>query len=231
MEKSDRINTYQYKLRESKFDELNTLGALLIDDHMDAFKKTYGNLLAILLTKEDTRLVLTFAQFYDPIMHCFTFQDILLAPTLEEFAYILCIHVKYQVPYMSANGFPEPVVIAQTFYLKREVVNSNIHTKGNTRGFPSKFLIKNTTLFTDSGSWDAFYANFSLLIYGLVLFPIIEGFIDKVAINIFLTKNQVPTLLADVYFSFHWRNKKNDEMISLCVPLLYKWFLTHSQRK
>lgn len=51
MEKSDRKNTYQYKLKESKLDELKKLGALLIGDHKDAFKKAYGNLLGVLLTK------------------------------------------------------------------------------------------------------------------------------------------------------------------------------------
>ncbi|KAI5391234.1 hypothetical protein KIW84_076180 [Lathyrus oleraceus] len=54
MEKSDKMNTYQYKLRESKFDELRKLGDFLIDDHMLTFKKTYGNLLVVLSTKKDT---------------------------------------------------------------------------------------------------------------------------------------------------------------------------------
>lgn len=104
---------------------------------------------------------------------------------------------------MSTNGFLESAVIAQALNIKREVVDSNIRTKGNTRGFPPNFLIEIATLFSDSGNGDAFYANLAILIYGLVLFPNIEGFIDKVAINIFLTKNLVPTLLADVYLYFH----------------------------
>lgn len=35
MEKSDRRNTYQYKLRDSKLDVLNKLGHILIGDHRD----------------------------------------------------------------------------------------------------------------------------------------------------------------------------------------------------
>lgn len=231
MEKSNRRNTYQYKLRESKLDELKKLGGILIDYHKDSFKKTYGNLLGILLTKEDTRLILTFAQSYNPTMHCFTFQDFLLAPTLEEFVHILCILVKDQVPYMSINGFPKSKVIAQALHLKRELVDSNICAKGNTKGFLSKIFIEKATLFADSVRWDAFYANYALLFYGYVLFSNIEGFIDKVAINIFMSRNLAPTLLTDVYFSFHWRNKKNSGIINYCVPLLYKWFLTHLPRK
>lgn len=81
-EKSDRRNTYQYKLKDNKFDELKKFGALLTSDHKYAFKKEYGNLLGVLLTKEDAGLILTFSQFYDLTLHIFTFQDFLLVPTL-----------------------------------------------------------------------------------------------------------------------------------------------------
>lgn len=65
------------------------------------------------------------------------------------------------------------------------------------------FLIEKATIFADSGSWDAFYAIFSLLIYGLVLFMNMEGLVDKATTNIFLSRNLVPTLLVYVYYSFH----------------------------
>ncbi|KAI5438066.1 hypothetical protein KIW84_023979 [Lathyrus oleraceus] len=55
---------------------------------------------------------------------------------------------------------------------------------------------------------DAFEAIFVLLIYGLALFPNIDGFIDVNAIRIFLIGNLVPTLLGDMYFSLHLRNSK-----------------------
>lgn len=94
MEKPNIRNTFPYKLREPKLDELRRLGAHLVDDHKDAFKKTYGNWLSIMLTKEDTDLILTFSQFYDPTLYCFTFQNFLLAPTLEKFPHFLCIPIK-----------------------------------------------------------------------------------------------------------------------------------------
>lgn len=46
-------------------------------------------------------------------------------------------------------------------------------------------------------------------------------------ISIFLTKNQVPTLLDDVYYYLGWRHEKKWWMIACCAPLLYKWLLTH----
>lgn len=61
MEKSDQRNTYQYKLRESKFDELKKLGSLLVGEQKDIFKRVYGNLLGVLITKVDPGLILTFS--------------------------------------------------------------------------------------------------------------------------------------------------------------------------
>ncbi|XP_050889301.1 uncharacterized protein LOC127094519 [Lathyrus oleraceus] len=190
MEKTYRRNTYQYKLKDSKTDELRKLGEFLVEDYRVAFKKAYGNLLGVLSTKEDEGLIFIFAQFYDPTLHCFTFHDFLLAPTLEEFAHLL------QLP-----------------------------------GLPSKFQFENATVFANSGSWDAFYASFALLIYGPVLFPSVEGFTDKTVITIFISQNLVPTLLANVFFSFHWRNMKKGGTINCCIPLLHKWIMSHLPKK
>ncbi|XP_050889046.1 uncharacterized protein LOC127094230 [Lathyrus oleraceus] len=181
MEKSYQRNTYQYQLKESKFDELKKLGSLLIGEQKDVFKKAYSNLLGVLMTKEDLGLILTFSQFYDPMLHCFTFQDFLLTPTLEEFAHIVHIPIRDQVPYIGVVGFPKVV--------------------------------------------------FTLLVYVLVLFPNIEGFIDKTVVTIFISRNLVSTLLVDVFFSFHYRNRKRGGAINCCIPLVYKWILTHFPRR
>lgn len=197
----------------------------------DIFKSDYGNLLGVLMTKVDTGLILTFSQFYDPTLHCFTFQDFLLALTLEEFAHIVHIPVRDQIPYMIVVGFPEVTLVAQALHLEKNLVESNLRTKGNIRGFTSKFCFEKTTLFASSGSWDAFSDVFALLIYRLVLFPNIEGFVDKTVVTIFISRNHVATLLADLFFSFHWTNQKRGETINFCIPLLYKWILTHLPRR
>ncbi|KAI5439006.1 hypothetical protein KIW84_024660 [Lathyrus oleraceus] len=84
----------------------------------------------------------------------------------------------------------------------------------------SEFLIKKATTFSQAGSVDAFEATFVFLIYGLALFPNIDDFVDINAIRIFLIGNLVPTLLGDMYFSFHLRNSKGGgkfvEIIDSC---------------
>lgn len=94
MDKTDRRKTYQHKLRDSKVDELRKLSEFLTEDYRVAFIQTYSNLLGVLSTKEDSGLMFTFTQFYDPTLHYFTFHDFLLAPTLEEFAHLLQLPVK-----------------------------------------------------------------------------------------------------------------------------------------
>lgn len=121
--------------------------------------------------------------------------------------------------------------MAQDLHLEKNLVESNLRTKGNARGFTSKFLFEKATLFASSGSWDAFSTVFALLIYGLVLFPNIEGFIEKTTVTIFISRNPVPTLLDDVFFSFHRRNQKRGGMINYCITLLCKWILSHLPRR
>lgn len=231
IKKFGRRNIYQYKHRESKFDEFKKLGSLLVGEQKYVFKRVYGNLLSVLMTKIGLGLILTFAQFYDPTLHCFMFQDFLLAPTLEEFAHIFRLLVRDQVPYMGTVGFLEVALIAQALRLKKNMVEYNLRTKGNIIGFTSKFIFEKATLFASSGSWDSFYVVFSLLIYGLILFPNIEEFVDKTIVTIFISRNLVSTLLAYVFFSFHWRNQKRGGTINCCIPLLYKWILTLLPRR
>lgn len=124
MDKTDRRKTYQYKLRDSKVDELRKLNECLTEDYRVAFKQAYGNMLGVLSTKEDSGLMFTFVQFYDPTLHYFTFQDFLLAPTLEEFAHLLQLPFKNQAPYMIKEDFPDSADIAQALCMKKDLVES-----------------------------------------------------------------------------------------------------------
>lgn len=112
-------------------------------------------------------------------------------------------------------------------HIKNDLIESSLRIKGNTQGLSSKFLFEKSIVFANSGTWDAFYTIFAVLIYGLVLFPSVEGFIDKIVITIFISHNPVPTLLAGVFLSFHWRNIKKGGTINCCIPLLHKSIMSH----
>lgn len=72
---------------------------------------------------------------------------------------------------------------------------------------------------------------FAFLIYGTVLFPNMEDFMDLASIHIFLSKNMISTLLADTYYSIHVRTQKKKGIIMFCVPMLYRWFISNLPNK
>lgn len=84
----------------------------------------------------------------------------------------------------------------------------NLKPNGGTHGFTLKFLIEKAIAFADVGSWITFNVVFSLLIYGIMLFPSMEDFVDLGSIHIFLSKNLILTLLTDTYYSIHVRTHK-----------------------
>lgn len=54
---------------------------------------------------------------------------------------------------------------------------------------------------------------------------------DHVAVEVFLSSNPVPFLLADIYNSFHARHEKIGGTLLYCAPLLYTWFMQHMPEK
>jgi hypothetical protein len=122
---------------------------------------------------------------------------------------------------------PGSSVIARALHLKTSDIEANISSKGDSQGLTSRFLFGKAFFFAEAGSVDAFEAILALLIYGLVLFPNVDHFVDVNAIWIFLDRNPVPTLLADAYHSIHHRTQKGYGVIICCAPLLYRWFTSH----
>jgi len=148
-------------------------------------------------------------------------------PTLEGYAHLLGIPVSNKVSFSGLEEIPRSHLIAEALHLKKSEMEAHWVKKGGLLGVPSDFLIKEATAFAQAGSVDAFEAIFVLLIYELALFPNIYGFVDVNAIRLFLIGNHVPTLLGDMYFSLHLRNYKGGGIIVYCIPLLYKWLISH----
>jgi len=166
-------------------------------------------------------------QFYDPRYHCFNFPDYQLVPTLEEYAYLVDLPVLDRVPFSGLEEVPKASAISATLHLKTSDLTSNLTTKGKIQGLTSTFLIGKANTCKNTLVFESILA---LLIYGLVLFPNIDDFIDANAIQIFLTKNPVPTLLAETYHSIHHRTDEQGGTILCCTPLLYKWYTLHLPR-
>ena len=154
-----------------------------------------------------------------------------MAPTLEEYSYILAFIIKDHVPFFSIKELPKSPLLVEALHLEKKEVELNLKPKGGTHGFTLKFLVEKAISFADVGSWIAFNIVFAFLIYGIVLFSSMEDFMDLASIHIFLSKNSVPRLLTDTYYSIHMRTQKKKHNIVCCVPLLYRWFISHLPNK
>lgn len=223
-----RRNTKKYTFKCPDLTELKKLGSMIVIP--EDFRAQYGRLMGILKTKVEDGVLNTLVQFYDPLYHCFTFLDYQLMPTLEEYSYWFGLSVSDKLPFIGSEKTPTPVAIAEALHLETPVVKANFIKKGWILGLTSRFLMEKVFIFAEKDTRDAFEAIFSLLIYGIVLFPNIDDFMDVNVVQIFLIGNPVPTLLGDTYHSIHHRTKKGGENILCCAPLLYKWFISHLPR-
>ncbi|KAI5388226.1 hypothetical protein KIW84_074062 [Lathyrus oleraceus] len=224
-----RRNTKKYNFRCPDLKELRKLSSSVLDP-LD-FKKRHGKLLYVLSADVVKGLLSVLIKFYDPLYRCFTFPDYQLMPMLEEYGHLLGIPVSNKVLFSGLEEISRSHIIAKALHLKKSEIEAHWVKKGGVFGLTSEFLIGKATAFAQASSVDAFEAIFVLLIYGLALFPNIDGFIDVNAIRIFLIGNPVPTLLGDVYLSLHIRNFKGGGTIVCCVPLLYKWFICTCLRR
>ncbi|CAI8609237.1 unnamed protein product [Vicia faba] len=169
-------------------------------------------------------------QFFDLKHHYFTFPDYQLVPTLEELYLLLGVHVLDQAPFIGLEGILKPKVIVEALHLKRADIIANWETRSRVKGFLAKFLLEKARSSWEDMDFQAFKDILALLIYGLVLFPNSDKFIDVNAIKVFLSRNPVPTLLGDILHCFHTRTTKKRGTILCCIPLLSKWFTSHLPR-
>ncbi|RDY13952.1 hypothetical protein CR513_01043, partial [Mucuna pruriens] len=71
-----------------------------------------------------------------------------------------------------------------------------------------------------------------LLMYGILLFPQLEDYVDLVAMGVFLAKknkgeNPAMAVLADTYYSLHQCDERRRGILRCCTPLLYLWLTSH----
>ncbi|XP_058747166.1 uncharacterized protein LOC131620172 [Vicia villosa] len=179
-------------------------------------------LISLVRTNMDEVLLNTMIQFYDPLLHCFTYGDFQLVPSLEEFSHLLGLPVLNQIPYTGKEEDPKLEVIVAALHLPRSEIEKVWISKKEYSGLPLDFLYEKAEIFAKASSMDALEAVLSLLIYGQVLFFHYEKIVDVAAIKIFLSKNPVPTLLGDLLHSIHFRLSKRKGCVLGCAPLLHK---------
>ncbi|KAI5394278.1 hypothetical protein KIW84_061100 [Lathyrus oleraceus] len=217
-----------YSFFDPEISVLKDMIALITPDHVGMFREMYGGILKMVfrLTDRDRSAIHTLLQFYDPGLRCFIFPDYLLGPLMEDYAGILGIQIRNQVPFYATKEEPDIGGISRALYLSPEIVKRSLKEKGKLPGFHLSFLEAKAKEHAELGNWNAVCALIAVSIYGTILFPNQKGFVDINAIRLFVQRNPIPTWIGDVYYSVHNRNeKRRGGLIRCCTQYLYKWFM------
>ncbi|XP_050919755.1 uncharacterized protein LOC127137325 [Lathyrus oleraceus] len=192
----------------------------------------FGQILDLLSVDVQTPVIIVLAQIYDPPLRSFFFQDFQLTPTLEEFDRLLGFFMKGKTPYNRIGQVPEVEMLALALHIPISDALANWKKRENLFGFWRAYLEEEAKRLFVIHHWDALANILALLIYGLVLFPTHEGFIDSASISIFWAvwkdkQSLVPLVLADTFHTLHTRHQKKNGMLICCLPLLYNWLISY----
>ncbi|MCI01983.1 hypothetical protein A2U01_0023015 [Trifolium medium] len=141
----DKKKTLQIKAQLPDVKSLKTFNGQLTSMTRDHFTLKYGNILDLLNIPVQVEAVTSLAQFYDPPLRCFTFQDFQLAPTLEEFGQILNSPRKKLVPYKGIGQVPKLKDLVLLLKISTDDLNLHFKTERGYPGFRRDYLEKKAT--------------------------------------------------------------------------------------
>ncbi|KAH1212829.1 hypothetical protein GmHk_14G040920 [Glycine max] len=223
---------YQVKVKSPDTTSIKELGRLMEPLQMRAFRKTYGKILELTIAEVSIEAIASLTQYYDQPLRCFTFADFQLVPTIEEFEEILGCPLGGRKPYLSSGCLPSLSRIATVVKDSARGLDRIKQTRNGIAGLPQKYLEDKARGMANQGDWVPFMDVLALLIFGVVLFPNVDGLIDLAAIDAFLAyhhskESPVVAVLADLFDTFDRRCEKSSARIICCLPALCVWLVSH----
>ncbi|KAH1189624.1 hypothetical protein GmHk_20G057357 [Glycine max] len=223
---------YQVKVKSLDTTSIKELGRLMEPLQMQTFRKTYGKILELTIAEVSIEAIVSLTQYYDQPLRCFTFGDFQLVPTIEEFEEILGCPLGGRKPYLSSGCLPSLSRIATVVKDSARGLDRIKQTRNGIAGLPQKYLEDKARGMANQGDWVPFMDVLALLIFGVVLFPNVDGLVDLAAIDAFLAyhhskESPVVAVLADLFDTFDRRCEKSSARIICCLPALCVWLVSH----
>ncbi|KAH1225067.1 hypothetical protein GmHk_11G032048 [Glycine max] len=223
---------YQVKVKGLDITSIKELGRLMEPLQMQAFRKTYGKILDLTIAEVSIEAIASLTQYYDQPLRCFTFRDFQLVPTIEEFEEILGCPLGGRKPYLFSGCLPSLSRIATVVKDSARGLDRVKQTRNGIAGLPRKYLEDKARDMASQGDWVPFMDVLALLIFGVVLFPNVDGLVDLAAIDAFLAyhhskESPVVAVLADLFDTFDRRCEKSSARIICCLPALCVWLVSH----
>ncbi|KAH1205768.1 hypothetical protein GmHk_16G046394 [Glycine max] len=223
---------YQVKIKGLDITNIKELGQLMGPLQMQAFRKAYGKILDLTIAEISTEAIASLTQYYDQPLRCFTFGDFQLVPTVEEFEEILGCPLGGRKPYLFSGFLPSLSKIAVVVRDSARGLDRVKQTQNGIVGLPRKYLEGKARDMENKEEWVLFMDTLALLIFGVVLFPNVDGLVDLAAIDAFLAyhhskESPVVAVLADLFDTFDRRCEKSSARIICCLPALCVWLVSH----
>ena len=151
---------------------------------------------------------------------------------MEEFEEILGCPLGGRKPYLFSGFYPSLARIAKVVKISAQELDEVKQIRNGVVGIPRKHLEEKAKSLADQGEWASFINVLALLVFGVVLFPNVDGLVDLAVIDAFLAyhhskESPVVAVLADAYDTFDRRCEKSGARIVCCTPALYVWLVSH----
>ncbi|KAH1189540.1 hypothetical protein GmHk_20G057288 [Glycine max] len=223
---------YQVKVKGLDITSIKELGRLMEPLQMQAFRKTYGKILDLTIAEVSIEAIASLTQYYDQPLRCFTLGDFQLVPTIEEFEEILGCPLGGRKPYLFSGCLPSLSRIAIVVKDSARGLDRVKQTRNGIVGLPRKYLEDKARDMANQEEWVPFMDVLALLIFGVVLFPNVDGLVDLAAIDAFLAyhhskESPVVAVLADLFDTFDRRCEKSSARVICCLPSLCVWLVSH----
>lgn len=148
--------TLSFRYKEPRLDNLNAMSSKIAPVKYKCYAY-YGNILDLVNESVDYVALTTLAQYYDIPMHCFTFPDFQMAPTLEEFERILNRSIKDKNPFPKIEEDFIMPKLASVLGIDVGELAASWASKGVDKAFTRKFLEGHAWKFAKEKKWESWH--------------------------------------------------------------------------
>ncbi|KAG8487759.1 hypothetical protein CXB51_018402 [Gossypium anomalum] len=215
---------------QNNLQELKEIWDQWSNETKQIFYGNYGDLPYLLDVQIDERLFRALAQFWNPAYSCFTFGEVDLVPTVEEYTALL------RCPRFQVDRIYSRAVNVPTFWKKLMAITGmseqwiTARIKGNGECKCISWEALKGLILTHPDETKRVDV-FALSLYGLMVLPRALGYVDEATIDLFhrLSKRvtSVPAILAETFRSLGTCRKAGAGRFVGCAQLLLAWFYSH----
>ena len=194
------------------------------------FSKKYGHIAELMYIPVNHFALRAIINFWDPAYNCFTLGSCDLLPTIEEYQAMLSMPGKEReiVYFFNPKQTTKRTLSKFLETVHATEIQKHIKVKGGEENVPFDYLLMMTQTYIDE---DKGLALLALCIYGAVIFPKAEGYVDGKVIRLFFEIERgvdpIIPILAETFRSLNFCRNKGAGKLNCCVPLLYIWIHSH----